>query len=427
MGAAARLRVLLLSPSNQAAAFYGFTGVGFAGSNLILAKTLPILEYATLSLIVSIFFLAVPLAPLGANGVINRHLLRPGRPLLLRGVATSVLVTALTLAASAALYDLRGATLALLAPGLVAGGITMVTAACYQRLQRFLPALLLEQAANVLLIGAALWTLVPALRSLWLPLWVIVVGHAVAAAWSWRDLLGSSDVEAAGAEKVGFPWRESLYFAGVSGSSLLLIQLERLLLPRVLSLEELARFSVLAAVTLAPYRMLQMGFSFSLLPRMRAVESVRGRRRLLARESVSLVLLLGVGSVLVLWLAPPLLDWLFAEQFRFERSLILAAVFAGVTRAVAGLAGGVATALCSARQLAVLNVSVWLSVGVAVVGGGLGARWGLAGVIYGVAAGWITLSASYAIAAAPHLRRSVLASRERPPGPTSEDSGAENP
>ena len=60
--------------------------------------------------------------------------------------------------------------------------------------------------------------------------------------------------------------------------------------------------------------------------------------------------------------------------------------------AVNAFTKGVATALVGPRELSVVNVAGWLSVGLALVGAYVGARWGLAGVIYGVALGWFLRS-----------------------------------
>ena len=59
-------------------------------------------------------------------------------------------------------------------------------------------------------------------------------------------------------------------FAGLNASGLLLIQLERLVIPHVLPLADLALYGVLGAIAGSLFRVLQMGVGFSLLPRLRA-------------------------------------------------------------------------------------------------------------------------------------------------------------
>jgi hypothetical protein len=47
------------------------------------------------------------------------------------------------------------------------------------------------------------------------------------------------------------------------------------------------------------------------------------------------------------------------------------------------------TALATPAELSAVNLFGWASVGLAIVAAVFGARWGLAGVIYGVGLGWL--------------------------------------
>jgi hypothetical protein len=397
------LRNLVLSPTNRIALLYAFTGLGFSGANLILAKALPAAEYGTLALVVSVFALAAPLAPLGADGVILRRLLNPHPWILARVVGTSLAVSTITVVAVLLVYDIPSGLLPLLGLGLATGGVTMAAAASYQRLQRFIPALLLQQSANLFLITASLLMLINVVRALWFPVAAIALGYTLVAVLSWNRLL--RDHSRAEFPRTDSYWTEALHFAGVSGGSLLLLQSERLLIPQVLSLEHLASFGVLAAVVIAPYRTLQMGANFSVLPRMRSADSVHERRRLLGKEAASLAVLVSLGSIALYWLAPLVFELIFADKYQFSRGLIVAGILAGIVRAVSGLSTGVATAVCNTRELGQLNTLTWLCTAVAAAGGIVGARWGLTGVVYGIAFGWLILSTAYAIKAFPHLRR----------------------
>lgn len=279
----------------------------------------------------------------------------------------------------------------------------MAAAASYQRLHRFIPGLLLQQSANLFLISASLIILVGVMRVLWFPVAAIALGYTLVAVLSWSRLLRDHTRDEA--PRVDSYWTEALHYAGVNGGSLLLLQSERLLIPQVLSLEHLASFGVLAAVVIAPYRTLQMGANFSVLPRMRSASSVGERRRLLAKETASLVAMVGLGSIALYWLAPIVFELIFADKYQFPMSLIVAGILAGIVRAVSGLCTGVATAVCDTRELGQLNTLTWLSTALAATGGIVGARWGLIGVVYGIAVGWLILSVAYAFKAFPHLTR----------------------
>jgi hypothetical protein len=59
-----------------------------------------------------------------------------------------------------------------------------------------------------------------------------------------------------------------------------------------------------------------------------------------------------------------------------------------------------------------INVFGWISIGIAVVAAVVGARWGLTGVIYGVAFGWLVRAITAFYPILKHLRVPEVA-----PGP----------
>ena len=66
------------------------------------------------------------------------------------------------------------------------------------------------------------------------------------------------------------------------------------------------------------------------------------------------------------------------------------------------------------RDLGRLNAVGFVSVVVAVVAATLGAQWGIVGVIYGVAVGWLSRIMATLVLAAPHIR--LRRAAEAPPG-----------
>jgi hypothetical protein len=78
-------------------------------------------------------------------------------------------------------------------------------------------------------------------------------------------------------------------------------------------------------------------------------------------------------------------------------------------------------ALGSTTQLGLLNASSWGAIAIAVAAATVGARWGLAGVIYGVGLGWLTHAIAAACLALPHLGDApARAASEPPPLPSAE-------
>jgi hypothetical protein len=199
-------------------------------------------------------------------------------------------------------------------------------------------------------------------------------------------------------------WGEALALAGLGASGLLLVQLERLVLPHVRPLSDLALYGVLGAIAGSLFRVLQMGVGFSLLPRLRAASSVVERRRLIAHEArlVGGIALLGSAGIFVV---TPLVErWILHGKYHLPASLVLSAIFSGVGKISNAFTKGVATALVEPRELSLVNFAGWVSVGVSVIGAYVGARWGLAGVIYGVGMGWFLRAIISFGVVARHLR-----------------------
>ena len=104
------------------------------------------------------------------------------------------------------------------------------------------------------------------------------------------------------AGKSSFPWSEALSFAGINASGLVLVQLDRLVIPHVLPLHDLATFGVLAAIAGSLFRVLSMGVGYSLVPRLRAAKTVLDRRHLVAHEA-KLVSAIAVGGSVAIWVS----------------------------------------------------------------------------------------------------------------------------
>src|SRR5439155_11128803 len=185
------------------------------------------------------------------------------------------------------------------------------------------------------------------------------------------------------------PWGEAFSFAGLQASGLVLIQLDRLVIPHVLPIQDLATFGVLSAIAGSLFRVLQMGVGYTLLPRLRAAVDVPARRRLIAHEArlVGAIVLLGSAAI---WVVTPLVErWFLVGKYHLAGSLVLASIMAGIAKILNSFTKATVSALGDARELTLVNLAGWASVAIAVLAAVLAARWGLAGVIYGVGIGWL--------------------------------------
>jgi O-antigen/teichoic acid export membrane protein len=392
-------------PTIRTAAVYGASGVGFAGANLVLARVLPKEEYAIFTLVLALMNFGFALATAGIDGIVLRQPLECG-PRLLGRVAAAAAVVALVLGGIAeAAYGISLPLVAMLMVSTAAGGIMVVAGAQFQREQRFGLSLTLVQSPNFFLALAAATVFATGAAAAWVPLLIAAAGFVLAAWWGWRLLL--REREAKPERGSLFSWREALAYAGLNASGLLLVQLDRLVIPHLLPLAELATYGVLAAIVGSPFRVLQNSVGYSLLPRLAAASSVRERRRLIAHEVWLAGLLLLLASAAV-WFAVPLVeDWFLAGKYHLGSALVLAAIVAGLAKVLNAFSRATVTALASARELSLVNVLGWASVVVAAVAATALARWGLPGVIYGVGLGWLLRALAALFVSARHLHGSV--------------------
>lgn len=397
-----RLRRLLRSPTVLSVVVHGAAGAGFAGANIVLARLLPEREYALFTLVVALMNLGHALAPCGIDGLVLRRELIPSAHLL-RRVLAATSVVGLALAGVGLLgYELAPGYAVMVFLATAAGGAMYVAAARFQREHRFAPSLTLFQSPNLVLIVAALAVLLLHGTTARVPLVIATTGFGVAALWGWGVLLR----ERRGAEVAwsGFPWRETLAIMGLNASGLLLVQLDRLIIPYLLPLEALAVYGVLAAIVGSLFRVLQMGVAFSLTPRLARAPDVRARRRLLAAEARLVALAVVLGSVAI-WVVTPWIErLLLAGKYHLPGSLILAAIAAGVAKSLNAFSTAAVTVLTDERELSRVNLLGWGSVALSVVAAALLARWGLAGVVYGVGLGWLVRALAGLAVVMRHLR-----------------------
>jgi O-antigen/teichoic acid export membrane protein len=400
------------SPTIRTAGIYGAAGAGFALANLILARVLTPAEYALVTLVVALVNVGFALAPAGIDGMVNRRQLEAG-PRLLRSTLLATTGTGTVFALIGALaYQTSAALTAMIFVSVTVGGALMVAAAKFQSEQRYGLSLALFQSPNLILLLAALVTVVSGVRGAWLALLIMTLGWFPGAILGWRILFRERHEKAQ--RSAEFPWSESLSFAGVQATGLLLIQLERLVLPHLLPLHDLATFGVLAAIAGSLFRVLQMGVGYTMFPRLRAAPDVRERRRIVGREARLVGAIVLVGSVAIWFVTPVVEHWFLTGKYHLSAALVLAAVVSGIAKVFHAFTKSAAAALGTGRELSFLNLMGWVSVAIALAAAAVGARWGLAGVIYGVALGWMARAATSFLVAARHLRLPVAEQSAEP-------------
>ncbi len=382
------------------AAVYGVSGAGFAAGNLMLARSMPSAQYGQFALLIALLNLWHRVAPLGLDGMVNRHPVELSPALLGRLYAAAIPVTALVVLGSGYGYDLDHEELLVLAVGILAGATSYMGAALLQARHRFLPAALVDHATDftVLLAGAVSLLVFFATPSR--PFGLVVAGHLVVAPLVLARIWSAP---ARSPTSASFSWKESLSYAGFVAGALALQQLDRLVIPRLLSFEALATFSVLAMLVIAPFHILQLAVQHTLLPRLRHASDVAARRSLLRSEALTLFGLGIPAGVVAILAVPPVADFLLAGKYDLSRDLVLAAVVGGLLRVATGLARTTAAALGTTAELARLNILAWLAVAIGTGGAAIGSRFGLQGAIYGTSLGWATLVLAAAFVSARHV------------------------
>jgi len=382
---------------------YGASGLAFVGANLLLARELSTEQFALVTLLVALNTLGYHLAPLGLDAVVTRGRVAVGGPLLKRAAGTSAVIALAVAIVSYIAYGLPAAIAGLVLAGTVAGGLLLVAAAKFQSEQRFVISLAFLNSPNVILLLGAAATVAVGAQTATLSFEILTGGLGIVALFGWW--LALRERRAANpAGNAPVPWNEAFMLAGVSAAGMLFIQLERLVIPYVLTVEDLALFGVLGAIAGSLFRLLQMAVGFTLLPRLRSATTVLERRQLIARELRFAIVIAAAGAAAILVLTPLIERWLLAGKYHLPMALIVATLFSGVAKIAHAFARATATALATSRELALVNGAGWLSVALAVGAAIVAAPWGLTGLIYGIGAGWLAWAVASFAVVSHHLR-----------------------
>jgi hypothetical protein len=374
---------------------HAFTGVGFIGATLVMARLLPVEAFGIATLLVAVANVGAQSAPSGFNGAFIRHNLIAERRLLLGGGVVALLAGVALAVLGRYVYELDGLACLLILVSVTSGGTALLATPTFQREQMFVRSVLLYQSANFALMLAAFQMLLGVGRNQWFAVGVTAAWFTVLVAPLWAWLLRRSR------EGSHLSWahlHDVAHFFGVALSIQLMIQLERLVIPVVLDVEDLARFAVVAALALSPYRLLEMGTLSTLAARMRVIGSVASRRHLAKRETLTMLGLCVIAAVPILAFGPRI-SQLIAPDIAVGRGLLGLAVASGIVRVVGAQGRAIASAFAEPADLRLLNITGWLTVAFGALGGFALARWGLMGVMCGVSLGWIAKGViSFAVA-----------------------------
>jgi hypothetical protein len=385
------LRRLISSASFLGAATFALGGAGFALANVLLAAALSPAQFGLLSLIMALMWIGWACGPLGLDVVIKRHRPRVTMTLLRRAATNAALVAAAIAIAAGAFYQLEAAAGLLLFAGCTLAATNNIVAGVYQSRGEMGWALGLAQSPNGVLLLLAIAAILSSLSNA-TPILMGLVGGYLAA-----NLLGWSRARHRQVEYAELEPRVALREARASVSIGLALQflwqLERIAIPKLTSVDDLATYAVLAAVVGAPFKATQVGVAFTLMQKLRNAASA-GAARMVLKHEIMVGALLVAGSIAgVLAIAPLVFHYLLHDKYVISPALMTATLAVGVVRVVEGFSTTAVTALGTARSLGRLSAMGWISLGVATIGAILGSRHGLAGIVLGTLLGWLTLCA----------------------------------
>lgn len=392
---------VLKAPSIKASWVYAASGACFAFAMLLMARVLPPEAFGIAALAIAISNVGIAAAPSGFSGVCLRHEMRTDSALLAYALAIIGAAGLFLGLFGRQVYDLHAAVAIVIVAAVAAGGMALLGLIPYQKERRFEISVPFGQVGNVALLGTACLMLAwPSARVAWLPTASVALVFGVVAFWAWRDQWQRA---ATGTSFGRRHWHDALQFTAMSAADQVMWQLERLLVPLLLSLGDLAEFALVGALAVAPYHVLASGAGATLIPRLQVAPTAQQRLRLLMHEVLIMLGLSILGGILILLLVPPLLHWYVGPKIVVSHGLLLAAIAGGFARILAAVARSPAVAFCSSEELRRISIGSWLAVLLGTIAAAMLARFGLVGLIAGVTLGWLVRGAIAIAVAWRHL------------------------
>lgn len=404
------------SPALRAGLALGLSGAALACGNLILARILPTEEFARFALFFAIAQIGISVGPFGADVIMTRRHLHPGSSLQRQVLVHSALIATLMAVFARAAYGLDAALIACLLISIVAGSVKVVPSSYYRSQERFGPALLLTVSTNASIFVAVAAAFAVHTGSALIPALTMAVSLCLTAWLGWRAIAATAR---AGSDKPqSYPMSEAWSTVSFIAAGMILSSLERLIAPGLLGLSALATFSVLATIAGSPFQVLHQGIGYTLVPALRNAVNRAGRIRALRHEAKIAAGACAASVLCIWWLTPIIAEQVLAGRYPISRQLLLAAICLGLLKVCGSLAAAAINAFGSGADLARLSVAGWLSIAAGLLGGWVGSHFGLVGLAYGVASGWLLRALLVGHLAYRRLRTLEAAAATQPMVPT---------
>ena len=378
-------RVVKGAPSSLFAALgFGLSGAAFTLGMLLLARVLPVEAYGRFTLAVALFNIFGLLTPMGVDQLFLRGPMRAGRGLLAFLILSGLVVGGVVGAVTGLLGGLHRGEAWLTALAIAGGGLVAATSTGLRAWEMPGASMLLAISASFILLLAGALTVLLGIKHGATPLAIFAAGNIVFGAIGWSLLrCGAKDGD------VGHParrWREAGSMLGLVALGTLSLQIERIVIPILLDLKDLALFGVLASVAIFPFRLLASGVGFTLAPRLIGAEPAR-RQAIVLVEARPLLAVIIVATAGLAVCGPLLATMVTGGLYAIGPALVFAACVNGVGKVAMAFPRAMLTAAGSPADLVLLNG--WGVVGLALtVSGALaGAAYGITGLLWGATLG----------------------------------------
>jgi len=378
-------RVVKGAPSSLFAALgFGLSGAAFTLGMLLLARVLPVEAYGRFTLAVALFNIFGLLTPMGVDQLFLRGPMRAGRGLLAFLILSGLVVGGVVGAVTGLLGGLHRVEAWLTALAIAGGGLVAATSTGLRAWEMPGASMLLAISASFILLLAGALTVLLGIKHGATPLAIFAAGNIVFGAIGWSLLrCGAKDGD------VGHParrWREAGSMLGLVALGTLSLQIERIVIPILLDLRDLALFGVLASVAIFPFRLLASGVGFTLAPRLIGAEPAR-RQAIVLVEARPLLAVIIVATAGLAVCGPLLATMVTGGLYAIGPALVFAACVNGVGKVAMAFPRAMLTAAGSPADLVLLNG--WGVVGLALtVSGALaGAAYGITGLLWGATLG----------------------------------------
>jgi O-antigen/teichoic acid export membrane protein len=377
---------LLKTPSIRTVWYYAVSGTFFAVATLFMARVFTPTDFGVVALAIALTNVGIVVSSAGLGGVILRHPVRLDAGLRRRAFSI-VAIAGLALAAFGWwIYSIEKAVVLAVVAAVIAGGMALLGLVPIQKAHRFHVSVPLTQTGNLaLILCAATLLLVPQARVVWLPTTFVAIAFGCVAVWAWNADLQ----QAAGGEGFERHGHDAVHFTLLAGADELMWQLERVMIPLLLSIEDLAVFAVIGAIAIAPYHMLAAAANATLIPRLRSESTKHGRRSLMVHEAGLMVGLAILGGAVIVLCMPPLMEWYLGPKIPITQTLLLSAIAGGTCRIFAAIARAPAAAFGTSEEIRRISAAAWFAVAVGIATAWALSGFGLAGLITGVALGWL--------------------------------------